>query len=395
MNGRSGPASVTYLNNAAHGFPTSPLAIETFCSVLSSVPTGARQSSASRVEEARARAAGLLDCSTDQVAFSPSATIGINQVIAGFLRAGDHCVVDNRSHNAVLRAVANQPGVSFDVAGLYDADDRARVEVLTRQLRPETRLVCLDHVSNVTGSIYDVGQVIRSVREQGPEVAVLVDASQSAGLLDLRDLGGADFVVFGAHKYLHGIPGAAILVRRRPLRPIFFGGTGTHSAIIRIEDLPGPPLEVGTDNEPAVCALVRCMEAAAAELEERRSRNEELTAYLWSRLSAFPELRPIGRPPGRDRIGVVAVLPELGDPQLEWVPFLASQGIVVRGGLHCAPTIHEELGVLDSGTLRVSVGHYTTREDIDQLVAAMADFLEALRVVGLPGRGVYRADRTP
>jgi selenocysteine lyase/cysteine desulfurase len=392
MSADRSPATLIYLNNAAQGYPTSPAAIATFNSVISSPPSGARQLSRSRVEDARTLAAQLLGRDRSQIVFCASATNGINQAIAGYLQPGDHCIVDNRSHNAVLRTVANLPHVTFDIARIYDSGETMHIQELLCRIGPHTRLVCLNHVSNVTGSVYGIARVIETLRATRPDIACLVDASQAVGLVDLGDALRADFVVFGCQKYLHGIPGAAILVRGRPLRPLLFGGTGAHSSILSIDELPEPPLEVGTVNEAAICALVKCLENAFRDLHQRRDLNRELTAHLCAEIETIEEFQLIGRPSGDDRIGVVAVRPTVGNPQLDWAPYLASQGIVVRGGLHCAPTLHEECGLLAGGTLRISLGLYNTLADIDCLVAAAKEYLVALRELDLATEGAGDAD---
>jgi len=193
------------------------------------------------VEAARRNFATSLGVVPDHVVFQPSVTYGVNAAIRGSLGAGAHVVVDNRAHNCVLRTVANAPGITFTVSPLHALDDSLHLPALEHALTPATRLVALTAVSNVTGSIYDVGTAVRMIRRIRPDVGILVDAAQAAGMADLGPSLEADFVVFGSYKYLHGVPGAAVLVARHPLRPTVFGGTGTSSATLRVEDLPTPP----------------------------------------------------------------------------------------------------------------------------------------------------------
>lgn len=326
--------------------------------------------------------ASVLGTAASSIVFCASATVGLNQAIQGTLSSADHCVVDNRAHNAILRTLANT-GVPFDIADLYDIEDILSLEEIIGAMRPNTRLACLTHVSNVTGSIFPVAAIIRAIRIARPDVAVLVDSSQAAGLVDLQPATQADFVVFSGHKYLHGVPGAAVLVANRKYRPLIFGGTGSHSATLLIEDLPNAPVEVGTFNESAISSLAAVMKEAYETLSERQQIVDKLTVTLWAGLKEMP-LRLLGRPPGGDRIGVIAMQPALGNPETDWVPYLHSQGIVARGGLHCAPSVHQQFGLTIGGTLRVSVSIFNTTEDVAEFLSAARDFLTALRMAN-PG----------
>lgn len=378
---KQGAESVIYLNHAAQGYPVCQPAVDSFLEAIRTPPTGARHGKASRIEVAREKIAALLKVASSQITFTPSVTLAINQVIGGVLEPGDHCVIDNRSHNSVLRTVANQAEVKYSIARLHDARDETLLESLRDEMGPRTRLLCLNHVSNVTGTIYDVDAIIETARRHCPELVVLVDASQAAGLLDLQTLARADFVVFGGHKYLHCMPGAAVLLRRRELKAKLFGGTGTHSAMIKVADMPEAPLEVGTPNEPVICALAASILEATTSLERRRELTTSLTGALMDALASHDFFRILGRPSTAQRIGVVAIVPALGDSELDWAPFLLSQGIVARGGLHCCPTVHEELGLLRGGTLRFSLSMYNTPSDISNLMEALSDYASALRNV--------------
>jgi selenocysteine lyase/cysteine desulfurase len=316
----------------------------------------------------------------DEVIFTLGATLAINQIIAGHLSKDDHVVVDNRSHNSVLRTLFNLDGIDYSVATIYDQQENFCIDALLEQLRSNTRLLCLNHISNVTGSIYPIKYIVAELQRVRPDVAVFVDASQSAGILDLADeLRGVDFFCFPGHKHLGSIAGAAAIVARKPLRPLYFGGTGRESAQFDA-NLILHPHEVGTPCLPAIAGMVSSLEDATKNLVGIRAHDTLLTERMWSILENIKEIELIGRPPGIDRIGVIAFAPLHGEPEIDWLPYLRMQGVIARGGLHCSPTIHLERGLGSGGTVRFSLGpsnNLSEVESVGRIVAEFAEFLSA------------------
>ena len=371
-----------YLNNATTAFPRSEVALAAFDEAARRPPADVRNfpDEASDIWLYRQRAAAAVGTDAAFLFFVPDATFGLNAVLRGYLRPGDTCILDNRPHNAVLRTVDALAGVVYAIAELHDPDERTDPNRLLRLITPSTRLDCLTHVSNVSGSVYDLGSVLVDLRRRFPDVAVLVDAAQSAGCIDLSQAIEADFVVFPAHKHLCSVPGAAILVAKRPLRPLLTGGTGRRSRLLRDDD-GSHFMEVGTPNSPAIAAMVAALEDWAAHSAAYASAVATLQEQLWAALEGMPGLTLLGRPPGDRRTGIVAMATQRSDPEADWVPFLRAAGIIVRGGLHCSPVHHDQLG-LRAGTLRLSIGRFNTSANIDDAAAAIRDFAGALTAVG-------------
>lgn len=364
-----------YLNHATTGWPKLPEALEAASAVLAAVPSDVRHSARPAIEQARAEVAALLGANSQELFFAADATLALNCILRGYLRPGDHCLTDNRQHNAVSRTLADLPGVEAAAVPLYDLAEQPDPAALLSRLRPQTRLVCLMHTSNVTGSVYDLASLIAAIRNLAPGCAVLVDAAQSAGATDLLPAMAGDFVVFPGHKHLRALPGAAVLLARRRLRTVIAGGTGTHSARQRMDDYPQHFVEVGTPNLPAITALAASMNVAAGQAAARRAALEVLAGRLWSGLTAIPGIVPLGRAPGPGaaRTGIVAARVP-GSAEREWVGFLAGQGVILRGGYHCCPAYHESAPMLTGGSLRFSPGPETPVQDIDHVLNLVEDF---------------------
>ena len=144
----------------------------------------------------------------DRLVFSLNSTDAINLALAGLLEPGDHVITTNIEHNAVLRPLYHMSlynrvevdYVSFDKNGFVDPDD------LIPKFKKNTKLVVLNHASNVIGTIQPVKAVGQLCRER--DVMLLVDASQTAGKIpiDVKDM-CIDVIAFTGHKSLLGPTG--------------------------------------------------------------------------------------------------------------------------------------------------------------------------------------------
>lgn len=364
-----------YFNNATTGYPKADCAMQAFGAAIGQVPSDIRHSEKPEIERAREIVTEVLKLPTSDVFFVAEATLAINCVVQAWLKPGDHCVADNRSHNAITRTLYGMGGVEWSTADLYDANEHAHPQRLVEELRSNTRLVCLTHVSNVTGSIYDLADLIPRIHAAAPQAAILADSSQAAGTTDLSALPLADFAVFPGHKHLHSTPGAAVLMARRRLQPVVFGGTGTFSARMSLDEYETNFVEVGTPNLPAIMALAESLRHYTAHGADYQARLAGHTERLWNGLRDIRGVRPIGRPPGASRNGTIAcVVP--GRPEQEWVPYLRSQGIIVRGGLHCCPAAHAGTDYEEQGSLRISLSRYTTGDEVEQFLSRASEFAD-------------------
>ncbi|MEE3316548.1 MAG: aminotransferase class V-fold PLP-dependent enzyme [Pseudomonadota bacterium] len=363
-----------YLNTATTGYPKSSIALAAMTQSLTAAPSDVRHSSKPAIELARQKMADLLGADAATVFYVSDATLGLNLVIQS--EAGHSsgvCLTDNRAHNAVTRTLYGVAGNRWASLDLYDLHETPRMDVLVDKLDPTCPLICLTHTSNVFGTTYDLAPVIAKVRQIAPDCAILVDASQTAGSAPMDGLQEADFIVFPGHKHLHSTPGAAVLVARRRLRTLVYGGTGTYSARLSMEDYRENVVEVGTPNLPAIEALA----AAALEYHEHgghyRAHIQDMVAYLIDGLWRIEGVTPLGLGAQEGRNGTVACLVP-GLPEQEWVPLLASQNIVVRGGLHCCPLAHREFAHPAHGSLRISLNRFTTVDELDALLSVMDSF---------------------
>lgn len=319
-----------------------------------------------------------------QAIFTPGATWGLNMLLRGYLRPGDHVVVSSLEHNAVMRPLTElaEQGVEFSRIPA-DQAGRTRARDITPLLRPNTRLVMVSHASNVCGTVFPLEEVAAICRSRSLPLAV--DAAQTAGHLpiDFTALGLAALAVPG-HKGLRGPQGIGALLLEQDfaqqLRPLISGGTGSASDSERQPDYLPDKFESGTMNLPGVFGLHAALEyLLSQDMARLREKEQQLTAYLLEELAPIPaqRLRIVGPRDPQGQVGVIS-LDFCGQDNGEAAFRLEQEfGVLSRCGLHCAPNAHRTLGTFPQGTVRLSLGHDTAAAHIAQAAAAVRAIAES------------------
>ncbi len=373
-----------YLDNAATANPKAPGVAEAMARSLTDCnanPGHGGHRLAVRatvaVYEARAALAALLGVADPaRLIFTSGATAALNQAIWASLPGSGQVLCSVWEHNAVLRPLAAwRRRTGGSVVALPPGDGRPlTVEAVEQAITPDTKLIVLTAASNVTGAFNPVAEVGEVARRHG--IRLLVDGSQVAGHLPSQlDAAPVDLWVAAGHKGLLGPQGIGLLYVRPgiELEPLIRGGTGFHSEQEdHPEELP-EHLEAGTLNTPGILGL-----GAAADfllgrgLAHLRTQEEERTAALLDGLARLPGgVETFTARTPRHGVGVVSLrLPN-------WSPADAAAvldrefDIATRAGLHCAPLAHRALGTTPEGTLRLSVGPFTSKDDIAATVDAL------------------------
>jgi cysteine desulfurase/selenocysteine lyase len=329
---------------------------------------------------ARKRIAQLINAeNASRVAFTFNGTDALNLALHGLLKPGDHTVSTVCEHNSVLRPLAwmkEQREVSSTLVpcngqGFVDPDD------VREAITPQTKLIALVHVSNVTGAIQPAEEIGRIAAEYG--LLYLVDGAQSLGHIpvDVQRI-GCQFLAAPGHKGLLGPLGTGLLYvapgMEHRLVPTRQGGTGTLSEDDRQPTSTPDRYESGNLNVPGIAGLGAGVgELLKVDPAERAKEEQRLTRELLEGLSELPGLRVYGPSAVGQRTGVVSFNLPLWDPQ-ELAGLLDAQwSIQTRAGLHCAPRMHAALGTLPSGTVRVSLGPFNTAEHVSSLSAALRE----------------------
>jgi cysteine desulfurase family protein len=333
------------------------------------------------VERARRGVANLVGArEPSHIVFGFNGTDVLNLAIRGIVRPGDHVVTTVCEHNSVLRPLrALRETASVDVSYVpCDGQGYVSPDDVRSAYQPNTRLVAVVHASNVTGALQPIDEIGKIVQETS--AYFLVDAAQSLGHvpIDLSQL-EVDLLAAPGHKGLLGPLGTGVLYIRpgveRELQPLRCGGTGSQSEEDRQPDQLPDKYEPGNHNLPGLAGLAAATDFLRKEtIRAIHDHHTQLTARLLDGLGDMPGLTVHGPPSSAGRTSVVSITLEGYDPQELAAMLDASQHIQCRAGLHCAPRMHEALGTTaGGGTLRLSPGYFTTLEEIDTVIATLAE----------------------
>lgn len=373
-----------YFDNAATTYPkpeTVYQAVNRFMHQVGASPGRSahqRGREASRiVSETRELLAKLFNVKeSTHIIFTASATEAINLGLKGLLKAGDHVVTTRVEHNAVLRPLMRlrDEGVEVtfvpcSVEGFLDPQD------VESALRADTRLIVVNHASNVVGTIAPLAQIGRIARQNG--ALFMVDAAQTAGSCPLDvEASGIDLLAFSGHKGLLGPPGTGGLYIRKGLNlmPLKEGGTGRRSEDEQQPNIMPERYESGTLNAWGLAGLgagVRFINQVG--LETIRAHEEQLTARLIQGLSAIEGLILYGPADAARQTATVSFNLE-SKPPLE-VGYILDEvyGVAVRIGLHCAPLAHKTVGSLPrGGTVRMSLSYANTLDEVEYAIECVS-----------------------
>ena len=313
----------------------------------------------------------------ERLCFGYNATDALNLVIPGVLSAGDHVVTTNLEHNSVIRPInhlVRDAGVEatfvpFDGAGFVDPDDIARA------VRPNTKLVIVNHGSNVLGTVQQVKEIGRICRERG--VTFAIDTSQTAGVIpiNMKEM-NVDVLVFTGHKALMGSTGIGGLCVRKhvALKQTRAGGTGVRSVHpYHLEEYPWR-MEFGTQNMVGVAALWAGQDWLDEQgVENVHGREMKLAKKL---VAGFRQIE-----------GVILYCCDSLENHLSTISLNidgmeagdvgtmldVDHNIATRTGLHCAPLVHKQLGTVDiHGSVRFSIGAFNTEEQVEAAIRGVA-----------------------
>ncbi len=396
-----------YMDNAATSFPKPPEVTGAMVHFMEEIGANPGRSGHKLAIEAGRIVLDTRKClatlfniqDPDRLVFTANATESLNTVIYGFLKPEDHVIATAMEHNAVMRPLRHLEKTGTITLSIASCDKMGRlgVESLPGMIRENTALVTLNHASNVCGTIQDVNAVRKAIGD----VPMLLDAAQTAGVCPIDvEAQGIDFLAFTGHKGLLGPQGIGGLYIREGLevQPLKRGGTGSFSEREEQPEFLPDALESGTMNTVGIAGLGEGVRFVLTEgVESIRAHEKTLLAAFIEGLSEVrgitlygpldPEIQTAilsitfdsALPPelhhtfgGCGGVALPAtfesILPGEVDQRLR-----EEFQILVRTGLHCAPMAHKTLGSFPDGTVRFSMGYYTTLEDVSHAIGAVEE----------------------
>ena len=316
---------------------------------------------ADKVYECRELACSLFNFDNpDRVVFTMNASHALNIAIRSLVCRGSRVVVSGYEHNAVTRTLQGV-GARVVVAESELFDIEGTVEAFSRLIPHADAVVC-NHVSNVFGFILPIHEIADLCKKH--QVPLIVDASQSAGVVDLdMQRLNAVFVAMPGHKGLMGPQGTGILLCNAQPKPLIYGGTGSESIVQEMPEYLPDICEAGTHNVVGIAGLAEGMKYVLATGCDRIENYEsDLCICMASRLKSIDGLEVFSSENSaqagvlsvrHSRIGAEVLCEKLGE-----------RGIAARCGLHCSPLAHRTAGTIDTGTLRFSFSPFVTKKQI-------------------------------
>ena len=324
---------------------------------------------------AAARLFGVEDESN--VIFTSNATHGLNIAIHTLVQPGSRVVISGYEHNAVTRPLHAIPNVTLTVLDTPLFQPERMVEELKEALGHGADVVICNHVSNVFGCIQPVEEMAVLCRNAG--VPFLLDASQSAGILPVRmDVLQAAFIAMPGHKGLYGPQGTGLLLCNHQVSPLLYGGTGSLSKLQTMPDMLPDRLESGTHNMPGIAGLLEGIRyVQRTGVEKIAAHERRLTAQAVELLRNTEGIRLFCCDGFRHQTGVLSFIVEGIDCE-EMGEAMASRGIALRAGLHCAPLAHRTAGTLKTGTIRFSPSAFNTPAQVMQFAQILQSTLRKM-----------------
>lgn len=320
----------------------------------------------------------------DRLVFTYNSTDALNLAIWGLLQSGDHAITTTIEHNSVLRPLYHLSkfhGVEVDYVP-FDEHGFIPPEGVKSKIKKNTRLVVVNHGSNVIGTVQPVKEIGNLCRERG--IPFLIDASQTAGKIpiNIKEM-QVDLVAFTGHKSLLGPTGIGGLYVGDgiEIRHTRAGGTGVRSAVRTHLDEYPYRLEYGTMNTVGIAGLNAGLKWIFGRGLAQIYRDEmKLVTLLRDGLREIEGVTLYCQDDLSDHIGVLSFNIE-GMEALNTGTLLdVDYNIACRTGLHCAPLVHEQLGTDKlHGAVRFGVGPFNTEDHIQVAIEAVREIVEFQR----------------
>ena len=313
----------------------------------------------------------------EEIIFTKNATESINLVASTFgqqnIKKGDEILITELEHHSNYvpwHYLRENKGAIIKFAPIDENGD-IMINELEKLISPKTKIIAVTHLSNVTGTIVPVKEIIDIAHKKN--IPVLVDGCQSAPhiKIDVRDL-DCDFYAISCHK-VYGPTGVGVLYAKKKWLeklPPYIGGGGMINEVkkdkVTYAELPGK-FEAGTMPTAEVVAFnesIKFMESIG--IENVINHEKELTNYALEKLKSINSVNIIGDP--KNKAGVISFTINGIHPH-DIATILDEDGVAIRAGHHCCQILHEKLKL--NATARASFGVYNTKEDVDILCKAI------------------------
>jgi cysteine desulfurase family protein len=372
-----------YLDNAATSWPKPETVYKTMDKFLREKggnpghgSHGMAEAARQTIDETRMLAARFINApEIERVIFTLNCTDSINMGLKGLLKPGDHVIISSVEHNSVMRPLSGLAGqgVTVTKVPVSDITGFAMAEDIENAINSRTRLILINHASNVNGSVQPIEEY--GLVSKRHNLIFMVDGAQSAGHIPIDvQAANIDILAFSAHKGTLGPPGVGVLYIGPgvDIGTVREGGTGTFSeSEEQPEEMPYK-FESGTLNTVGIAGFGAGLKFIMETGMDRLLAHEhDLTVKLKEELLKIPGITVFASKDESRQLPVLSF--NIGGYTPGEVGAILDQAfdIKVRTGLHCSPEAHKSQGTFPSGTVRISPGYFNTPEEIEITIQAV------------------------
>lgn len=333
------------------------------------------------LDNSREKIAEILNCKSSEIIFTSGGTESINLAIKGIARAnkGKHIITTKAEHHAILHTCEYlEKEEGFEITYLnVDKYGRVKKEDIEKAIRPNTILITIVYANNEIGTINQISEIGKFLKEKYPKIYFHTDACQ-AGLLDLnvKNL-NVDLLTLNGSK-IYGPKGTGILYLKQgiKIKPIIHGGGQENK------------LRSGTENIPGIVGFAKALDLIQKEKNQESERLTKLRDKLINGILKIPKSflngHPTERLPNNANITILDIEGE------SIILMLNEKGICVSTGSACTSYLLDPSHVLLAlglpkeaahGSIRLSLGKRTTEKDIDKVLEVLPEIIETLRKI--------------
>lgn len=338
---------------------------------------------AEKIYECRTLLGDSFGATPENVIFTQNTTYALNMAILGTLKSGDHAIISNLEHNSTLRPVYNSYISKRATYSVFDAytggitNTDAVLSSIKKLTRKNTRALICTHTSNICSITLPVREIGEYCKEKG--IIFILDGAQGVGhdSINMKDM-NIDILCLPSHKGLYGPQGCGAMLLSDGISPkeLLFGGSGVNSLSPYMPDEPPEKYEAGTLPTPSIAGLCEGIKFIRDLGVENIARHEKaLWEYAYERLLSLGKIKIYAS----NHSGSILLFNILGVKSEKVGELLSDMGICVRCGYHCSPLAHATLDTHQDccgGAIRVSLGVFNTKSDIDALADAVGEIIK-------------------
>lgn len=310
----------------------------------------------------------------DAITFTYNATYALNLAIKARVKKGDHILISDIEHNAVLRPIHKLAADGFITFDIYKSgSDKEVISSINRLKKVNTSMIIANHYSNITSIVLPIEAIADYAHTH--EIKLICDASQSSGVYPYQlDKSGISALCAPAHKGLYGIQGVGFIINCDGVvgDTVIEGGGGNNSSDRTMPAFLPDIYEAGTANTPGIAALDTAVDFIKKITVDEISYRENLLKKRFAEgLASIKNIYILGNPDGNG--GTISFCHKNHTPA-DMGHYLSQNNICVRSGYHCSPLAHKTIGSGEGGTVRASFGYFNTDKEIDRVLSILDNF---------------------